>query len=84
MDAEKVLKLMAALETKRFIAATPSLINISPGQYVDTTVKDNLISMNELGLMALSESLSSDQKKTSIVKLNTFQTQNKKPKKSRG
>lgn len=37
-----------------------------------------------IGLKALSESLSSDQKKTSIVKLNTFHRQNTKSKKSGG
>lgn len=40
--------------------------------------------MKVLGLKALSESLSSDQKKTTIVKLNTFHTQNTKLKKSGG
>lgn len=83
-DAEMVFKVMAAVETNPFTAATPSLINISTGQCADSTVKDNLTSVKVLGLKALSESLSSDQKKTSIVKLNTFHTQNTKPNKSGG
>ena len=82
-DAEMVVKVMAAVETNPFTTATPSLINISTGECADATVKDNLTSVKAVGLKALSESLSSDQKKTSVVKLNTFHTQNRmKPKKS--
>ncbi|KAK1887687.1 Ryanodine receptor 2 [Dissostichus eleginoides] len=84
-DAEMVVKVMAAVETNPFTTATPSLINISTGECADPTVKDNLTSVKAVGLKALSESLSSDQKKTSVVKLNTFHTQNRmKPKKSGG
>ena len=39
-------------------------------------------SVKQIGVEALSQSLSSLQKKTSIMKLNTFHTQNKKQKKS--
>ncbi|KAJ4939712.1 hypothetical protein JOQ06_029150 [Pogonophryne albipinna] len=81
-DAEMVVKVIAAVETNPFTTATPSLINISTGECADPTVKDNL-SVKADCLKALSESLSSDQKKTSVVKLNTFHTQNRmKPKKS--
>ena len=84
-DAEMVVKVMAAVETNPFTTATPSLINISTGECADPTVKDNMTSVKAVGLKALSESLSSDQKKTSVVKLNTFHTQNRmKPKKSGG
>ncbi|KAK1903960.1 Calmodulin-regulated spectrin-associated protein 3 [Dissostichus eleginoides] len=84
-DAEMVVKVMAAVETNPFTTATPSLINISTGEFADPTVKDNLTSVKAVGLNALSESLSSDQKKTSVVKLNTFHKQNRmKPKKSGG
>ncbi|KAJ4932499.1 hypothetical protein JOQ06_010919 [Pogonophryne albipinna] len=64
-DAEMVVKVMAAVETNPFTTATPSLINISTGECADPTVKDNL-SVKAVGLKALSESLSSDQKKTSV------------------
>ncbi|KAK5916162.1 hypothetical protein CesoFtcFv8_001686 [Champsocephalus esox] len=74
-DAEMVVKVMAAVETNPFTTATTSLINISTGECADATVKDNLTSVKADGLKALSESLSSDQKKTSVVKLNTFHTQ---------
>ncbi len=83
-DAEMVVKVMAAVETNPFTTATPCLINISTGQCADSTVKDNLTNVKVLGLKALSESLSSEQKKTSIVKLNTFHTQNTKSKKFGG
>ena len=73
-DAEMVVKVMAAVETNPFTTATPSLINIYTGECADATVKDNLTSVKADGLKALSESLSSDQKKTSVVKLNTFHT----------
>ena len=82
--AEMVVKVMAAVETNPFTTASTSLINISTGQCADSTVKDNLTSVKVIGLKALSDSLSSEQKKTHIVKLNTFHTQNMKQKKSRG
>ncbi|XP_030833483.1 uncharacterized protein LOC105441519 [Strongylocentrotus purpuratus] len=81
-DAEMVIKVMAAVETNPFSATTTSLINVATGQCADCKVKDNLTSVKQIGLDALSKSLSSLQKKTSIVKLNTFHTQNKKQKKS--
>ncbi|KAM3603902.1 uncharacterized protein V6R79_003817 [Siganus canaliculatus] len=71
---------MAGVETNPFKTATPYLINITTGQCADSTVKDNLTNVKLIGLKALSQSLSSDQKKTSIVKLNTFHTQNTKSK----
>ena len=76
------VKVMAAVETNPF--TTASLINISTGQCADSTVKDNLTSVKVIRLKALSDSLSSEQKKTHIEKLNTFHTQNMKQKKSRG
>ncbi|XP_014669530.1 PREDICTED: uncharacterized protein LOC106810621 [Priapulus caudatus] len=81
-DAEMGIKVMAAVETNPFGATTTSLINIATGQCADCNVKNNLTSVNKLGLEALSQSLTSDQKKPSTVKVNTFHTQNKKPKKS--
>ena len=83
-DAEMVVKVMAALETNPFTVTTSSLINISTGQCADSAVMVDLIGVKELGRKALCESLSSDQKKTCIVKLNTFHTQNTKSKKSKG
>ncbi|XP_033935957.1 uncharacterized protein [Pseudochaenichthys georgianus] len=71
MDAEMVVKVMAAVETNPF---TTALINISTGECADATVKDNLTSVKAIGLKALSELLSSDQKKACAVKLNTFHT----------
>ena len=82
-DAEMVVKVIAAIETNPFTTATPSLINISTGECADATVKDNL-RVKEIGLNALSQSLTSHHKKTTIVKLNTFHTQKMKPKKSGG
>ncbi|KAK1901877.1 O-methyltransferase cnsE [Dissostichus eleginoides] len=81
-DAEMLVKIMAAVETNPFTTAATFLINISTGECADPTVKDNLTGLKALS-ESLSESLSSDQKKTSVVKLNTFHTQNRmKPKKS--
>ena len=68
-DAEMVVKVMAAVETNPFTTASTSLINISTGQCADSTVKDNLTSVKVIGLKALAESLSNDQKETHIVKL---------------
>ena len=39
-------------------------------------MKDNLIRVKELGLQALSDSISGDQQNTTVVRLNTFYTQN--------
>ena len=71
-----VLKVMAAVETNQSSATTTFRINVATGQCADCKVKDNLTSVKQIGLEALSRSLSSLQKKTSIVKLNTFHTQN--------
>ena len=76
-DAESMIKVMAAVETNPFNATTTSLINIATGQCADSNVKDNLTSVKKIRMEALSQSLTSTQMKTSIVKLNTFHTQNK-------
>ena len=82
-DSEMVVKVTAVMETNPFTTTTTHLINISTGQCADDAVKDNLIRVKELGLQALSDSISGDQQKTTVVRLNTFYTQNasrKKPK----
>ena len=61
-DSEMIVKVMAAMETNPFTATTTSLINISTGQCAEPAVKDHLINVKELGLRALSESISGDQK----------------------
>ena len=81
-DAEMVLKVMATIDTNPFSATMTALVNISTGQQADPVVQEHLTGVNELGLKALSCSISSDQKKTSIVKLKTFHNQNAKPEKS--
>ena len=55
--------------------------NYSTGQHADPALQKHLTRVKELGLNALSCSISGYQKKTSIVKLKTFHTQNAKPKK---
>ena len=82
-DSEMVVKVTAFMETNPFTTTTTHLINISTGQCADNAVKDNLIRVKELGLQALSDSISGDQQKTTVVRLKTFYTQNvsrKKPK----
>lgn len=64
-DAKMVDKVMAAVESNPFTAITPSLMNILTGQ-CNSTVKDNVTNVKVIGLKTLSESLSSDQKKTSV------------------
>jgi len=83
-DAEMVLKVIAAVDTNPSSTTMPALVNISTGQHADPAVQEHLTGVKELGLKALSCSISGDQKKTSIVKLKTFHTQNAKPKKSTG
>ena len=83
-DAEMVLKVIAAIDTNPFSATMTALVNISTGQHADPVVQEHLTGVKELGLKALSSSISGDQKKTFIVKLKTFHTQNVKPKKSTG
>lgn len=75
-DAEMVVKVMAAAETNPFTAITPSLINILTGQ-CDSTVMDNVTNVKVIGLKAMFESLSSDQKKISVVRLHTLHTKHK-------
>ena len=77
-------KVIAAIDTNHFSATMTALVNISTGQHADPVVQEHLTGVKELGLKALSCSISGDQKKTSIVKLKTFHTQNAKPKKSTG
>ena len=77
-DTEMVIKVMAALQTNPFTVTTSSLVNIQyqPDCVLIPQSWGDLIGVKELGLKALCESLSSDQKKTNIVKLKTFHTQN--------
>ncbi len=49
-----------------------ALVNISTGQHADAIVQEHLTGVKELGLKALSSSISGDQKKTTIVKLKTI------------
>ena len=79
-DAEMVLSFMAAIETNPFTTTHTSLINMSTGQRAQQEVEDHLVNVKQLGIKALSASLSGDQTKTSIVKLKTFHTQNAKTK----
>jgi len=71
---------MAAIETNPFTTTHTSLINMSTGQRAQQEVEDHLVNVKQLGIKALSASLSGDQTKTSIVKLKTFHTQNAKTK----
>ena len=71
-DAEMVLGVMAAIETNPFTTAHTSVINISTGQRAQQEVEDHLVNVKQLGIKALSASLSGDQTKTSIVKLKIF------------
>ena len=57
------------------------MTNISTRQH---PVKDDPTAVKQLGLKALCESMSSDQKKTSRVKVNNFHTQYTKSKKANG
>jgi len=82
-DAEMVLSFMAAIETNPFTTTHTSLINMSTGQRAQQEVEDHLVNVKQLGIKALSASLSGDQTKTSIVKLKTFHTQNAKTKNTR-
>lgn len=83
-DIEMVLKVIAAIETNPFATTMPALTNISTGQRADPEVQDQLTNVKEVGLRALSDSIVGDQRKTAVVRLKTFHTQNLKPKKSKG
>ena len=83
-DAEMVQKVIAAIDTNPFSATMTALVNISTGQHADPVVQEHLTGVKELGLEVLSSSISGDEKKTTIVKLKTFHTQNASPKKSTG
>ena len=80
-DSEMVVKVTAVMETNPFTTTTTNLINISTGQCADNGEKDNLIRVKELGLQVLSVSISGNQKKTTVVRLKTFYTQNASRKK---
>ena len=69
---------MAAMDTNPFTATTPGLINIAIGQCADPEVKYHLLNVKEVGHKALSDSISGGQKKTTVVRLKTFHTQNLK------
>ena len=49
-DAELVVKVMAAVETNPFTVKTSSMINIATGQCGDSTVKEDLLAVKELGV----------------------------------
>jgi len=83
-DGEIVLKVIAAIDTNPFSATMTALVNrpISTKQHADPVVQEHITGVKELGLNALSCSIYGDQKKTKVVKLKTFHTQNVKPKRS--
>jgi len=72
-DVDTVLKVLAGMLTNPFTATATSLVNISTGQHAESKVKADLIYAKEIGLKALSDYLSGNQKKTKVVKLKTFQ-----------
>lgn len=82
-DIELVIKMLAAIETNPFTSQSKNLVNISTGQCADDAVKTHLTSVKELGTQALNSALKNNQPATVKVKLQTFYTQNLKPKKTR-
>ena len=76
-DAELVSNVMAAVESNPFMTSSPQLINIATGQHAQSEVQHDLTHVKAIGHQALAKSVENLQKKTSTVRLNTFQTQNK-------
>ena len=70
-DAEIiVLKVMATVKTNPFTKINSTLMNISTGQHAGPEVECHLTNVKELGFRAFNDSISADQKKTIIVRLN--------------
>ena len=59
------------MEMNIFTAETTTLINMPTGHCTDNDVKDNLITVKELGWRALSDSLADDQNRCPAEDLNT-------------
>ena len=70
-DSDMVVKVTAAMEMNTFTAETTTLINMSTGHCADNDVKDNLITVNELGLHAVSDSIADDQNRCPTKDLKT-------------
>lgn len=82
-DNELVTKIVAAIEVNPYTSTSMNLINITSGECADDTVKNHLTSVKELGTKALNDALESKKSATVKVNLQTFHTQNQKPKKTK-
>jgi len=82
-DVDTVLRVLAGMLTNPFMATATSLVNISTGQHAESEVEADLIHAKDIGLKALSDYLSGNQKKTNVVKLKTFHIQTAQAKKSK-
>ena len=82
-DNQLVIKMVAAIEANPYTSNSANLINIVTGQCADETVKNHLAYVRELGTKVLSKALLSSKSVTTKVNLQTFHTQNQKPKKSK-
>ena len=82
-DNKLVMKMTAATETNPFMSNSENLVNITTGQCADDTVKTHLTSVKELGTDALNGALTTTKSATVKVNLQTFYTQNQKPKKTK-
>jgi len=80
-DAALVLSVMEEVKSNPFTNATSHLINIFTGQHASPETQKQLTEVKQIGLMALSDALTSRQTKASAVKLQTFQGDRKKGKK---
>ena len=59
------------MEMNTFTAETTHLINMPTGHCADNDVKDNLITVKELGMQAMSDSIADDQNRCPAEDLNT-------------
>lgn len=71
IDAEMVMKVMAAMENNPFTATLTTLVNISIGQHAEPEVQEHLNSVQVLGLYALLDVIAARDQKNTVVKLKT-------------
>lgn len=75
--------MLATIEINSYTPTSMNLVNIITGQCAEDCVKTQLTAVKELGTQALNSSLSSNEPVSVPVKLQTFYTQNQKPKKTK-
>ena len=79
-DAALVERVIECFDENPFTADHERLVNISTGQVASDEVQAHLTSVKEIGQLALDNAIKEKSEKKTIVKLNTFHTQDKKSK----